>query len=238
MSGTKSSAAVLDRSVIRVNRRTIGARLKGRARFTTLKRAIDIAAALSLIVLLAPLLVSVAIAILIKGGAGPIIYCHKRVGRGGRPFKCLKFRTMSPDADQILRELLTRDPSARAEWERTQKLRRDPRVSPIGRLLRATSLDELPRLWNVLRGEMSLVGPRPVTSGEMQKWYEALGGATSYMTVRPGITGLWQVSGRSRTTYESRVALDCQYVKNLSLRNDALILFRTLGVLIRAEGAC
>jgi undecaprenyl-phosphate galactose phosphotransferase len=151
---------------------------------------------------------------------------------------CLKFRTMYPDADRILRELLARDPSSRAEWEGTQKLRRDPRVSRIGRLLRATSLDELPQLWNVLRGEMSLVGPRPVTSSEMRKWYEVLGGATLYMLVRPGITGLWQVSGRSGTTYERRVALDCQYVESLSLRNDALILLRTVGVLIRREGAC
>jgi lipopolysaccharide/colanic/teichoic acid biosynthesis glycosyltransferase len=149
----------------------------------------------------------------------------------------LKFRTMCPEADRILGELLARDPSARAEWERTQKLRRDPRITPIGRLLRATSLDELPQLWNVLRGEMSLVGPRPISSEEMRKCREPLGGAPSYMAVRPGITGLWQVSGRSGTTYESRVSLDCQYVENLCLRNDALILFRTFGVLVRREGA-
>ena len=232
-----TTISLFDKSVTRVNSRAVHASLKASASFTTIKRSIDIVGALFLIVSLAPVLALVAIAILIKGGAGPIIYRHQRVGRGGRPFICLKFRTMCPEADRILGELLARDPTARAEWERTQKLRRDPRISPIGRLLRATSLDELPQLWNVLRGEMSLVGPRPVTSEEMRKWYEALGGATSYMAVRPGITGLWQVSGRNRTTYESRVSLDCRYVENLCLRNDALILFRTFGVVVRREGA-
>jgi lipopolysaccharide/colanic/teichoic acid biosynthesis glycosyltransferase len=145
---------------------------------------------------------------------------------------------MRADADQVLHHLLVQDPQARAEWETTQKLRRDPRVSPIGRVLRATSLDELPQLWNVLRGDMSLVGPRPVTFSEIQKWYADLGGTASYMAVRPGITGLWQVSGRSQTTYESRVALDCQYVRDLSLRNDGLILLRTFGAVIRQQGAC
>ena len=208
------------------------------ARLIRLKRAMDISVALLLIILLAPLFLTIALAILIKGGPGPIIYCQERIGLFGRPFLCLKFRTMRSDAERVLYDLLAQDPQAQAEWEKTQKLRRDPRVSPIGRLLRRTSLDELPQLWNVVRGDMSLVGPRPVTPGEMRKWYDVLGGAASYKSVRPGITGLWQVTGRGRTTYETRVAIDCHYVKNLSLRNDTMILFRTFGAIIGREGAC
>lgn len=144
---------------------------------------------------------------------------------------------MCVDADQVLRTLLERDPAARAEWAASHKLQNDPRVSRIGYILRATSLDELPQLWNVVRGDMSLVGPRPVTEGEMQKWYDTLGGSTAYKTVRPGITGLWQVSGRSGTTYEHRVKLDCQYVREISALSDLWILCRTVGAVLRQDGA-
>jgi exopolysaccharide production protein ExoY len=220
------------------NRATTRGRYLNKDAGLTLKRAIDISGAILLLILVAPLFLIVALTISIKGGPGPIIYRQERIGRAGRRFLCLKFRTMHSDAEDALRDLLAQDPHAKAEWERTQKLTRDPRVSQIGHVLRTTSLDELPQLWNVLRGDMSLVGPRPVTSGEMRKWYEVLGGAAAYKTVRPGITGLWQVSGRNRTTYESRVALDRHYVENLSLRNDTIILFRTFGAVIRRVGAC
>ena len=144
---------------------------------------------------------------------------------------------MCVNADMALRVLLENDPVVRAEWDASQKLRRDPRVSGIGSVLRATSLDEIPQLWNVLRGEMSLVGPRPVTEDEMRRWYEILGGSVAYKAVRPGITGLWQVSGRSRTTYEYRVTLDCQYVRELSVLNDLRILCRTVSAVLRGDGA-
>ena len=145
---------------------------------------------------------------------------------------------MCTNADLVLHELLDRDPAARAEWTRSHKLKRDPRISRVGRILRTTSLDELPQLWNVLRGEMSLVGPRPVTEAEVRNWYEPRGGVAAYCSVRPGITGLWQVSGRSGTTYEHRVELDCRYVNDLSLTNDIRILFRTVGAVMRQDGAC
>lgn len=144
---------------------------------------------------------------------------------------------MCPNADVVMRQLLERDPASRLEWAATHKLKRDPRVSPLGEILRWTSLDQLPQLWNVLRGEMSLVGPRPVTEAEMENWYERFNGAAAYKSVRPGITGLWQVSGRSATTYEQRVSLDCKYVRELSIANDAWILFRTVGAVLSQSGA-
>ena len=144
---------------------------------------------------------------------------------------------MCVNADAALRALLDNDPAARAEWAASQKLKRDPRVSRLGSVLRATSLDEVPQLWNVLRGEMSLVGPRPVTEDEMRRWYEILGGSAAYNTGRPGITGLGQVRGRSRTTYEHRVTLDCQYVRELSALNDLRILCRTVGAVLCRDGA-
>ena len=151
---------------------------------------------------------------------------------------CIKFRTMVINADMVLRELLERDPQCREEWQRTHKLQNDPRVTPLGRAMRALSVDELPQLLNVLRGDMSLVGPRPVTEAELKRWYEPLGAAADYLAVRPGVTGLWQVSGRSGTTYQARVAFDKRYVQELSLYNDLVILFRTLGAVLRGEGAC
>jgi len=165
-----------------------------------------------------------------------VFYQHVRVGRGGRWFKTLKFRTMVKDADRVLKDYLARHPELQEEWDRDHKLRHDPRIIPVvGRLLRLTSLDELPQLWNVLRGEMSLVGPRPIVSEEVakyQSWYSL------YTQVRPGLTGLWQVSGRNGTSYEDRVRLDAYYVMNWSPWMDMYILLRTVRTVLWCEGAC
>ena len=198
-----------------------------------LKRLLDIVGALMLGLLLSPLLVVVGLAL--ARDRGPIIYRHTRTGRHGRSFGCLKFRTMVPNADQVLRELLHQDPQLRAEWMRDQKLRHDPRVTAIGRFLRRTSLDELPQLWNVLKGEMSLVGPRPVVHDEWERYGRRL---HHYLAAKPGVTGLWQVMGRSDSCYRRRVALDSYYVKKRSLLLDVIILLRTVKVVLRGRGAC
>jgi lipopolysaccharide/colanic/teichoic acid biosynthesis glycosyltransferase len=152
-------------------------------------------------------------------------------------FGCIKFRTMRPNADAELEVALNANAELRSQWEASQKLRPDPRVTRVGRVLRETSLDELPQLFNVLMGHMSLVGPRPVVPGELQKHYDPIATAV-YLSVRPGITGLWQVSGRSDMEYADRVALDCAYVTNMSIQYDVRLLIRTVGVLIRRSGAC
>jgi undecaprenyl-phosphate galactose phosphotransferase len=164
----------------------------------------------------------------------PVLFGHDRVGRGGRAFRCYKFRTMVPDADRVLAELLARDPEARATWARDYKLREDPRVTRIGAWLRRTSLDELPQLWNVLRGDMSLVGPRPVMAEELGRYGDA---ARYYLDVRPGLTGLWQISGRNDIDYPERVALDAWYIKNWSIWYDIVILAKTVRVVRDAKGA-
>jgi Undecaprenyl-phosphate galactose phosphotransferase WbaP len=184
---------------------------------------------------LAILPVFAVIAALVKWSSpGPIIYARKCLGRHGRYFSYLKFRTMVPNADQALRKYLDEHPEAREEWNRDQKLKNDPRVTPLGRFLRKTSLDELPQLWNVLRGEMSLVGPRPIVDNEIAK-YGSLFELRS--RVLPGITGLWQVSGRSSTTYAERIALDTYYVQNWSPWLDLYILISTIRVVLFQEGA-
>lgn len=197
-----------------------------------LKRAFDIAASSALIIAGAPLLLWICAKVLASGR--PVFYGHRRVGQNQKSFLCYKFRTMAPNADQLLKELLARDPAARAEWERDFKLKDDPRVTPIGRWLRKTSLDELPQLWNVLRGDMSLVGPRPVVTAELERYGNQV---DYYLQAKPGITGLWQISGRNDITYDSRVYLDAWYVKNWSMFNDIKILFKTLKVVTRKEGA-
>ena len=189
-----------------------------------LKRAFDLAAAAALLAFTAPLLLLVALKVKLADG-GAVVFAHTRVGRHGRPFRCYKFRTMVPNSAEVLAELLARDPQARAEWAKDRKLKRDPRVTRLGRFLRKTSLDELPQLVNVLKGEMSLVGPRPVVPDELELYGEA---KVYYLQVRPGLTGLWQVSGRSDLDYARRVALDAWYVRNWTLWYDVLILCRTL----------
>jgi lipopolysaccharide/colanic/teichoic acid biosynthesis glycosyltransferase len=197
------------------------------------KRAMDIAGAATLLLLCLP--VFLALAALVRMDGGSAFYAHPRVGRGGRLFGCLKFRSMVVDSDRRLAELLERDPAARAEWDATRKLRHDPRVTWVGRFLRATSLDELPQLINVVKGEMSLVGPRPVIMAELTTYYGAAAG--HYLAVRPGLTGPWQVSGRSDTSYAQRVALDVGYVTRPSLLTDVKILLRTPLAVIARRGA-
>lgn len=197
-----------------------------------LKRVVDVFVASVLVVLLA--LPFAFIVWLIRRDGGPAIFAHKRVGQSGRLFPCYKFRTMRVDAEEQLRLLLARDPALLAEWEREFKLRNDPRITRIGRFLRRTSLDELPQLINVIRGDMSLVGPRPVIKAELERY----GADVDYfLMVRPGITGLWQVSGRSDSGYEQRVYLDTWYVKNWSLWYDIAILFKTIKVVFEGKGA-
>jgi Undecaprenyl-phosphate galactose phosphotransferase WbaP len=197
-----------------------------------LKRALDLVLVASGLVVAAPLLLLLALTIRCTS-AGPVFYGQRRIGRG-REFRVWKFRTMRQDADVVLASLLASDPALRAEWERDHKLRRDPRVTWIGNFLRKTSLDELPQLWNVLIGEMSLVGPRPVTTEEIPKYGDQW---ELYQRVLPGLTGLWQVSGRNQTTYDERVALDAFYVHNWSPWLDLVILARTVQTVLRSEGA-
>ena len=201
--------------------------------FPIAKRALDIIGAGLGLVLLSPFFLIVAL--MVRADGGPAFFAHQRVGRGGKLFGCLKFRSMVIDSQARLEALLASDPAARAEWEATRKLKNDPRITRIGRFLRATSLDELPQLINVLRGEMSLVGPRPVQVAEIDRYYGA--SAAHYMAVRPGITGLWQVSGRSETSYESRVALDVSYVSRPSMLTDLSILLRTPVAVLSRRGA-
>ncbi len=197
-----------------------------------LKLAFDYVVALLVMVVVAPLFLL--IALMIRRDGGPVFYRHERVGPYGRPFNCFKFRSMTPNADEVLRWLFERDPAAAAEWEATQKLQNDPRVTAVGRLLRATSLDELPQLLNVLRGEMSLVGPRPIVASEAVKYGDNI---SFYNEARPGLTGLWQVSGRSETSYARRVELDVWYVKNWTLWHDIAILLKTVPAVMRRRGA-
>ena len=197
------------------------------------KRACDVAAAAALLVFCAPLMLAVAAAIKAQDG-GPVLFRHVRCGRDGRSFGLWKFRTMRLDAAERLARLLEDDPEAEAEWLRTRKLRRDPRVTRLGRVLRLSSLDELPQLVNILAGQMSVVGPRPVMTEELDAYGAARG---AYEAVRPGVTGLWQVSGRNDLSFEARVTLDAAYVREWSLANDAKILARTVPVVLTARGA-
>jgi exopolysaccharide production protein ExoY len=197
------------------------------------KRLVDIAIALSAIVLLAPLLI-ICFAATVLSSPGPALFRHRRVGFNGTNFDCLKFRTMVTDAPDRLRQLLESDPMAAAEWAADRKLRYDPRVTAIGAILRKSSLDELPQLFNVLRGDMSLVGPRPVTEEELVRYSSSVG---AYLACRPGITGLWQVSGRSTVTYDKRVACDTFYALNWSMALDAKILIVTIPSLLLSDNA-
>ncbi|HBD0561850.1 TPA: undecaprenyl-phosphate galactose phosphotransferase WbaP, partial [Escherichia coli] len=191
----------------------------------TLKRLFDIIASIAIIILLSPVLLY--ISRLVKKDGGPAIYGHERIGQDGKPFKCLKFRSMVTNSKDVLNELLQNDPEAKREWDTTFKLKNDPRITKIGAVLRRTSLDELPQLFNVLKGEMSLVGPRPIITAELERYNEEV---DYYLLSKPGMTGLWQVSGRSDVDYETRVYLDAWYVKNWSMWNDIAILFKTVGV--------
>jgi len=196
------------------------------------KALFDQFVALLLLVLLSPLFL--AMAMLVRADGGPALFGHRRVGENGRPFRCFKFRSMVTNADEVLQQVLSTDPRAKAQWRATHKLQDDPRITPIGRMLRKTSLDELPQLLNVVRGEMSLVGPRPIIDAEIPRYGRDI---SYYFETKPGITGLWQVSGRSNTTYEHRVRLDVWYVRNWSLWHDIAILLKTLPAVLKKEGA-
>ena len=202
--------------------------------FRALKRQFDIIFSTVLLILLSPALVAFAVIIKLSD-PGPITFSHIRVGCNGVPFRCLKFRTMVTNAEVILKEWENDKPELYAEFLKTYKLSQDPRVTRIGLWLRKTSLDELPQLWNVLYGEMSLVGPRPVLQEELDKYYGLA--SKVYIRTRPGMTGLWQVSGRSNTSYERRVLLDEWYVLNWSLWTDIVILLQTFWVVALKKGA-
>ena len=198
------------------------------------KRGID--AVLTAVMLAVASPVMIVLWALVKLDGGPGFYGHVRIGRNGREFRCLKFRSMVVDADAVLKRHLAKNPAARMEWDATQKLAQDPRVTWVGRLLRESSLDELPQLCNVLVGDMSLVGPRPVIRAELTRFYGPED-QQAYLSIRPGVTGLWQVSGRSDVAYASRVALDTEYVRSASLSLDVNILWRTIGVVLLRKGA-
>jgi exopolysaccharide production protein ExoY len=200
----------------------------------SVKRLLDLAIALTALILLAPILVMVAVLLKTTTG-GNVLFGHQRLGYRGRPFKCLKFQTMVSNGDQVLAAHLRQNPAARLEWETNRKLRDDPRVTPIGRILRSSSLDELPQLFNVLQGSMSIVGPRPIVKAEVERYGTYF---NSYLACRPGITGLWQVSGRSDCGYEQRVRLDDSYAKTWSMLRDVLIICKTAVVVISREGSC
>jgi exopolysaccharide production protein ExoY len=196
-------------------------------------RVADIVLASALLAFIFPLWLAVALLIKLQDD-GPVIFAHRRLGRGGRTFDCLKFRSMVVDADVRLAQLLQRDPQARAEWEADHKLRKDPRVTPLGDFLRRSSIDELPQLLNVLRGEMSLVGPRPIVGAEVTRygrWFNA------YCAVRPGLSGLWQVSGRNDVSYRRRVALDRLYASRRSFRLYLYILLKTVPAVLTRDGS-
>jgi exopolysaccharide production protein ExoY len=196
------------------------------------KRAFDVVGAVLLSLLFAPLILLIVTLIRIEGE--PILFWHKRIGRNGQMFHCIKFRTMVRNAEEALRHLLNEHPELRDEWTQNHKLRNDPRVSRVGRILRLTSLDELPQLWNVLRGEMSLVGPRPIVRAELLRYGRC---ASRYLAVKPGLTGLWQVKGRNDTTYRRRVAMDKFYIQNQSIFLDIYILAATPAAVLRRNGA-
>lgn len=197
-----------------------------------IKRCFDLVVSLSVLLLGLPVFAFIAFKVSQSGR--PIFFGHTRIGQHNRPFKCYKFRTMAPNADKLLADLLATSAEARAEWEKDFKLKNDPRITPIGHFLRKTSLDEIPQLWNVLRGDMSLVGPRPIVEAELERYGSQV---DYYLEAKPGVTGLWQISGRNDVSYDTRVYLDAWYVKNWSLFNDIVILLRTVKVIFRKDGA-
>lgn len=197
-----------------------------------MKRLFDLLMSITILLLLSPLLSFISYKIKKDGGA--VLFSHERIGKEGKPFKCLKFRSMAENSKQLLTELLDKDPVAREEWQKSFKLKNDPRVTKIGQFLRFTSLDELPQLFNVLRGEMSLVGPRPIIHEELERYHEEV---EYYLMSKPGMTGLWQVSGRSDVDYETRVYFDAWYVKNWSMWHDIIIMLKTIQVVLKKNGA-
>ena len=211
----------------------MSADFEGAAHPRLAQRALDILLALPLTILLAPILVLIALAVWINDG-GEIFYGQTRIGFQGRTFRCWKFRSMVTDSEAVLAQLLATSEQARADWARDHKLKVDPRITTVGRFLRSTSLDELPQLWNVLCGEMSLVGPRPIVVAEVSRYGSRF---HDYCTCRPGITGLWQVSGRNDVSYRRRVAIDTLYARSRCVRMDIAILARTVPAVLLRRGS-
>ena len=203
-------------------------------RHDPLKRVFDLLFSLLILALTAPF--GLCIALGIKATSpGPILYWHDRLGRGGRTIRCAKFRTMYVDGDRRLRELLVRFPKARAEWDKYRNLKDDPRVTWLGKFLRKTSLDELPQFWNVLTGEMSVVGPRPIVNEEYERHYKRF--AHQILSVRPGLTGYWQVSGRNRIGSADKARMEAEYAQTRSFVQDLAIIARTIPAMITSKGA-
>ncbi len=193
------------------------------------KRAFDLTAVLMAAPVIVPLIGGLAVAVALNGGQP--FYTQDRVGKGGRTFRMWKLRSMVQGADTLMEAHLAANPEARAEWDATQKLKHDPRITGFGRLLRRSSLDELPQLWNVVRGDMSLVGPRPMMVSQ-----QGIYPGTAYYALRPGITGLWQTAGRNRTTFAARAEYDAAYETQVTLKHDLSILWRTVNVVVNATG--
>jgi len=200
--------------------------------YAVFKRSFDIVGSIACMLVLSPLLAVIAVGSLSTGGSP--LFRHRRVGKDGRFFDCLKFRTMVINADEVLEQLLKSDANLRKEWAKDHKLKNDPRITKFGRFLRKTSLDELPQFWNVLCGDMSLVGPRPVVPDELQRYGTRI---PIYLSARPGVTGLWQVSGRNDMPYRRRVALDVCYIRSRSVTLDLYVLAKTLPAVFAKSGA-
>ena len=215
-----------------VTRRDRGQEVASRSGRSTAKRVIDIALSLSALIFVAPLMVLIAVVIKMQDG-GTIFFSQRRIGRSGREFSCLKFRTMVADAQKRLDDLLASDPAAAREWEDNRKLTKDPRITAFGEFLRKSSLDELPQLINILKGEMSIVGPRPIQRSEAIKYGDKF---DFYLSTRPGLTGLWQISGRSDTTYNERVNLDVRYVTSWTIGTDIKIIAQTVPAILASRG--
>lgn len=203
-------------------------------RHTPLKRIFDFTFSLAVVVFGAPIFLLIALLIKITSH-GPAFFAHERIGRGGARFACYKFRTMYPDAEERLKDIIKHDPKLREEWMTTYKLKNDPRVTWIGKFLRKTSLDELPQFWNVLKGDLSVVGPRPVTEEELHQ--EVGLHAAKFLTIRPGITGPWQVSGRNDTSYHERICFDIHYIRHRSFLWDLYLILLTIPAMVTARGA-
>jgi exopolysaccharide production protein ExoY len=198
-----------------------------------LKRIFDVLGASIMLIITLPMFLCIFVVLKLTD-PGPVFYRHIRVGRGGRRFACLKFRSMVVNSGEILKALLDSDPERREEWQRTQKLINDPRITPVGQFLRQSSLDELPQLINVIRGDMSLVGPRPIVPTEMRRYGDKLG---LYLQARPGITGIWQVSGRNDCEYDRRVEMDACYLRQWSFSSDLSIMLRTFAAVLARKGS-
>ncbi len=202
-------------------------------RYRAVKRGLDVAVVVVATPVLMPIFL-VAACMVKLNSPGPLFYSHRRIRQNGVFFSMWKFRTMCVNSAEVLDDHLTLHPEARAEWKRCHKLRHDPRVTRVGRFLRRYSMDELPQIWNVLTGQMSLVGPRPIVAAEVEKYKDSF---DYYCRVKPGLTGLWQVSGRSKLSYDQRVALDRDYVEHWSLRRDLKVLLKTIPAVVNQDGA-